>query len=72
MSKRFFHHLKIIIIYKLFDTIKMINPIWKTFSQGCQLTKDFKQSLKMNGFKIEKENKFGNTVFISGIASVNN
>jgi ubiquinone/menaquinone biosynthesis C-methylase UbiE len=51
---------------------KILNPIWKTFSQGCQLTKDFKQSLKMNGFNIKKENKFGKTVFISGIATVNN
>jgi hypothetical protein len=26
----------------------------------------------MNGFNIKKENKFGKTVFISGIATVNN
>lgn len=47
---------------------KGFNPIWRTFSQGCSLTKDFEQGLLENNFKTIKQGTFLNTVFYYGIA----
>jgi len=45
-----------------------VNPLWKKFSQGCSLTKDFKVSLEESHFDLLKQGVFLNTVFYYGIA----
>ncbi len=47
-----------------------INPVWRLFSHGCSLTKDFHKSLLDNGFDLEENGRFMNTVFFYGVASV--
>ena len=48
---------------------KTINPIWRTFAGGCNLTRSYEESLITSGFQIEQVNRFMSTVFISGIAT---
>ncbi|QMS85584.1 class I SAM-dependent methyltransferase [Candidatus Xianfuyuplasma coldseepsis] len=48
---------------------RSINPLWRLFSSGCSLTKDFKKSLNENGFDIQEQGQFMNTVFIYGTAT---
>lgn len=55
-------------IRRLFQTV---NPIWRLFSKGCSLTKDFESSLMKNGFQIQQQDAFMNTVFVYGVATVN-
>jgi ubiquinone/menaquinone biosynthesis C-methylase UbiE len=50
--------------------VEKVNPVWITFSQGCNLNKDYLSSLQRNGFEIEYLKKFNNTIFVSGIAFV--
>ncbi|MBU1094753.1 MAG: class I SAM-dependent methyltransferase [Firmicutes bacterium] len=49
-------------------TFKFINPIWRTFASGCNLTRSYQDSLEQEGFEISGLSKFMKTVFISGIA----
>lgn len=46
---------------------KTVNPIWRLFSGGCQLTKNHLDLIKPY-FDIILSNEFMNTVFVSGIA----
>lgn len=50
-------------------TFKIINPLWKTISSGCNLTRSYQDSLKLHGFEIHELTKFMSTVFISGVAT---
>lgn len=50
-------------------TFKFINPLWKTFASGCNLTRSYVDSLEQEGFEISQLKKFMKTVFISGVAS---
>jgi len=50
-------------------TFRFINPIWKTLASGCNLTRSYEDSLKVEGFEISDLSKFMKTVFISGIAT---
>lgn len=50
---------------------KVVNPVWRLFSKGCSLTKDFAASLAQENFKVEYQGRFMNTVFLYGKATVN-
>ena len=45
-----------------------INPVWKKLADGCNLNRDTDLIIKANGFEVEKERYFKNTLrFHSGI-----
>lgn len=50
-------------------TFKILNPLWKRVSSGCNLTRTYIESLEQEGFKIVESSKFMQTVFVSGIAT---
>lgn len=47
-----------------------INPVWRVFASGCNLTRDYETNLTNNGFEIIHSSKFLRTVFIYGEAQV--
>jgi ubiquinone/menaquinone biosynthesis C-methylase UbiE len=47
-----------------------INPAWKVFASGCNLTRDYESSLIANGFDITHSTKFMNTAFVYGEAKI--
>jgi len=50
----------------------LVNPAWKTISNGCNLNRNFRHSFEQEDFEIKCFNKFGITVFISGCAKKGN
>lgn len=56
------HHLK-----KLFN---FVNPAWTKFASGCNLNRDFIETVKQNDFEVIYSKKFMNTVFVYGEANL--
>lgn len=48
--------------------VKKAAPIWIKFSNGCNLDRDFENSILTSGFKVDQFYRYGNTIFTSGIA----
>lgn len=46
---------------------KTVNPVWKLFSGGCHLNRDYLNLIEPH-FDVSMTNEFMNTVFVSGIA----
>ena len=53
---------------KLKRVFQFLNPAWKVIAFGCNLTRDYENTLITNGFIIKESSKFMNTVFIYGEA----
>lgn len=49
---------------------KVLNPMWKRVAGGCNLTRNFRQSLSDASFQIVDQGRFLNTVFTYGIATL--
>lgn len=47
-----------------------INPAWRVFASGCNLTRDYETALTNNGFEIIRSSKFLRTVFVYGEAHI--
>ena len=47
---------------------KFINPAWRRIASGCNLTREFEDSLSKQGFVFDTPTRFMKSAFISGVA----
>lgn len=49
---------------------KFVNPLWTKISSGCNLNRDYEQTLKNSDFNLIYSHRFLNTVFVYGEAEL--